>query len=91
MSWSTANSDPVCGPVSYNLSLSSSGVLIRSVITTDTVYNFSGLAPNTTYNVAIAGVNLAGVGEFTEEMIFTPSIGIPIGKPECVFMYLYMD
>ena len=91
MSWSTANSDPVCGPVSYNLSLSSSGVLIRSVITTDTVYNFSGLAPNATYNVAIAGVNLAGVGEFTEEMIFTPSIGIPIGKPECVFMYLYMD
>ena len=59
MSWDPATSDLVCGPVSYDVTISPSGVMMRI---TDTSYNFTGLTPDTSYTVTVAGRNNAGVG-----------------------------
>ena len=54
VSWIPFSSSPKCGSVSYDVRISSSdGVIIINV--TDTSYNFTGLTPNTNYNVTMAG------------------------------------
>jgi len=61
VSWSPPGSDPVCGPVSYDVTISpSDGRMMRI---TNTFYNFTGLRPGTSYTVTVAGINMAGVGE----------------------------
>ena len=62
VSWSPPSSDPVCGPVSYNVTISpSDGVMMMR--TTNTFYNFTGLTPGTNYIVTVSGINMAGIGE----------------------------
>jgi len=61
VSWNPFISDPVCGPVSYDVTISSSdGVVMMRI--TDTSYNFTGLIPDNSYTVTVAGRNIAGVG-----------------------------
>jgi len=61
VSWDPVTSDPVCGPVSYNVTISpSDGVMMMRI--TDTSYNFTGLTPNNSYTVTVTGRNDAGVG-----------------------------
>jgi len=62
LSWDPVTSDLVCGPVSYDVTISSSdGVMMMRI--TDTSYNFTGLIPDNSYAVTVAGRNDAGVGE----------------------------
>jgi len=62
VSWNPPSNDPVCGPVSYDVKISSfDGVMMMR--TTNTFYNFIGLKPCTNYTVTVAGINGAGVGE----------------------------
>lgn len=62
ISWNPVTSDPVCGPVSYDVTISpSDGVMMMRI--TDTSYNITGLTPDNSYTVTVAGRNDAGVGE----------------------------
>ena len=62
MSWDAVTSDPVCGPVSYDVTISpSDGVMMMRI--TDTSYNFTGLIPDNSYTVTVAGRNDASMGE----------------------------
>jgi len=66
VSWNPVSSDEVCGPVSYNVTLTSSdGVVMMRTI--DTSYDFTGLTPNNNYTVTVAGRNVAGVGSAATE------------------------
>jgi len=66
-SWDPVSSDPVCGPVSYNVTISpSDGVMMMRV--TNTSYNITGLRPDNSYIVTVAGRNDAGLGESREIM-----------------------
>ncbi|XP_065914326.1 uncharacterized protein [Dysidea avara] len=72
-SWNPVTSDPVCGPVSYDVTISpSDGVVMMR--TTDTTYNFTGLIPYTNYNVTVAGRNYVGVGEPASVIVNAPII-----------------
>ncbi|XP_065914929.1 adhesion G protein-coupled receptor L3-like [Dysidea avara] len=63
ISWDHVTSDPVCGSVSYDVTISSSDGVIMTVTTYGTSYSFTGLTPDTSYTVTVAGRNDAGVGE----------------------------
>ena len=72
ISWDPVTSDPVCGPVSYDITISpSDGVVMMRI--TDTSYNFTGLTPDNNYTVTVAGRNDAGVGESTKISFFIPN------------------
>jgi len=61
VSWNPFISDIVCGPVSYDVTISSSdGVMMMRI--TDTSYNFTGLTPDNSYTVTVTGGNNAGAG-----------------------------
>jgi len=61
-SWDPVTSDPLCGPVSYDVTISpSDGVMMMRI--TDTSYNFTRLTPDNSYTVTVAGRNDGGVGE----------------------------
>jgi len=63
-SWDPITGDPLCGPVSYDVTISpSDGVMIVRI--TDTSYNFTGLTTDNSYTITVAGRNDAGVGEST--------------------------
>ena len=50
--------------MSYDVTISpSDGVVMMRI--TDTFYNFTGLTPDNSYTVTVAGRNNAGVGEST--------------------------
>ena len=62
--WEHATGNPVCGSVSYDVILSyPNGTIIIMTTTIETYYNFTGLMPDTSYTVTVAGRNDAGVGE----------------------------
>jgi len=81
ITWSPVTSDQVCGPVSYDVTiLPSDGVMMMRI--TDTSYNITGLAPDTSYTVNVAGRNSAGVGKSSETNFYIPAIidAVPRGK-----------
>ena len=81
VSWDPSTSDPVCGPLSYNVMISpSDGVTV--MIITDTTYNFTTLTPGTDYTVTVAANNMAGVGQSNMTMFFiiTMTEALPSGK-----------
>ena len=59
-----------CGPISYNVTMSSSDGMIM-ILTTDTSYNFTGLTPGTDYTVSIEPSNMAGSGQAYTQTIRT--------------------
>ena len=81
VSWDPSTSDPVCGPLSYNVTISpSDGVTV--MIITDTTYNFTTLTPGTNYTVTVAANNMAGVGNSSMTMfyIITMTEALPSGE-----------
>jgi len=61
VSWDPVTSDLVCGPVSYDVTISPfDGALIMRI--TDTSNKFTGLTPDNSYTVTVTGRNNAGVG-----------------------------
>ena len=81
VSWDPSTSDPVCGPITYNVIISpSDGVVV--MIINDTSYNFTALTPGTNYTVIVAGNNMAGVGESNMTMfnIITMTEALPSGE-----------
>jgi len=80
LSWSPVTSNLLCGPVSYDVTISSSdGVMM--VRTTDTSYDFTGLTPDNSYIVTVTGRNDAGVGGSSIAAVNTPSMAeaVPTG------------
>ena len=62
ISWDPVTSDPVCGSVSYDVTISpSDGVVMMRI--TNSFYILTDLTPRTNYSVTVAGRNDAGVGE----------------------------
>ena len=92
VSWDPVTSDPVCGPVSYGVTISpSDGVMMMRIIYTS--YNFTELQIGTNYTVTVAGRNRAGVGESRVRVINTTTMteATPSGMYICVFFhYLYV-
>ena len=81
VSWDPSSSDPVCGPVSYDVTVSpSDGVMITRI--TNTSYNLTGLMPGTNYTVIVAGSNMAGAGESgtVTFYIITMTEAVPTGE-----------
>ena len=75
VSWDPSTSDPVCGPLSYNVMISpSDGVTVMR--TTNTTYTFTTLTPGTNYynTVIVAGNNMAGVGQSNITMFYITRI-----------------
>ena len=70
LSWSVISDLRACGPVSYNLTISSDGMMMI-MNTTDTFYSFTGLTPRTDYTVSIEPSNIAGSGDTYTETIRT--------------------
>ena len=70
VSWTPSSGDPVCGPISYNVTTSpSDGVMIMSI--TDTSYSFTALTPGTNFIVTVAAFNMAGAGKASTIMFYT--------------------
>jgi len=83
VAWNLSSSDSVCGPVSYDVTMSpSDGVMMMRI--TNTFYNFTGLTPGTNYTVTVAGINMAGIGESNMIMFYIPiatvNIVVPCGE-----------
>ena len=57
-----------CGPVSYNVTISSEGMMM---MINDTSYNFTRLLPDTIYTVSIEPSNMAGSGQAYTQTIRT--------------------
>ena len=75
---------PVCGPVLYDVTISpSDGVVMMRI--TDTSYNFTGLTPDNSYTVTVAGRNDAGMGESSMIMFNKPNMNeaVPSGEYQC--------
>ena len=80
-SWDPFTSDPVCGPVSYDVTISpSDGVTMIRI--NDTSYNFTGVTPDNNYTVTVTGRNYVGVGEPAKVIVNAPIITnvLPYGK-----------
>ena len=80
VSWTPSSGDPVCGPISYNVTISPSDeVMIMSI--NDTYYSITGLIPATSYNITVISSNMVGVME-SMIMVNTPSSNdaVPSGK-----------
>ena len=81
LSWDPFTSDPVCGPVSYDVTISpSDGVMMMRI--TNTSYNFTGLQFGTNYTVTVAGRNNAGAGESSMITFYKPTMeeAVPSGE-----------
>ena len=63
VSWSPVDSDRVCGPVTYNITVMPSHGMIMLI--NDTVYNITGLNYNTTYIITVYANNNYTSGEST--------------------------
>ena len=88
MSWGAVTSNPVCGLLLYDVTISpSDGVTMMRI--TDTSYSFAGLLNATIYTVTVAGRNAAGVGLSNMEMVTTPNLNsfLP-GNFECYICVL---
>ena len=70
LSWSVMSDLMACGPVSYNVTISSDGMRVM-IMTTSTSYNFTELLPGTDYTVFIEPSNVAGSGQAYTEAIRT--------------------
>ena len=55
LSWSPVDSDTVCGPVTYNITVMPSHGMIMMI--NDTVYNITGLYYNTNYTITVLARN----------------------------------
>ena len=79
VSWTPSSGDPVCGPISYELTVSPHDATIMRI--NDTSYDITGLTPGTSYNLTVISSNMAGSVE-SVMMISTPNTNevVPSGE-----------
>ena len=70
VSWSPVDSDRVCGPVTYNITVMPSHGMMMMI--NDTVYNITGLNYNTNYNITVYATNSVGHGNPAIVIVRTP-------------------
>jgi len=85
ISWTPFSSNPVCGPVSYDVTISSSDGVMTMMNITNTFYNFTGLTPGTNYTVTVAGINEAGAGESNTTTFYIPTMAEAVPSGELTF------
>ena len=74
----------MCGPVSYDVTISpSDGVEMMRI--TNTSCNFTGLTPDNSYTVTVAGRNDAGVGESTDMIVLIAGKLVQV-KYRCIWI-----
>ena len=72
ISWDPFTSDPVCGPVSYDVTISpTAGVVMMRI--TDFFYLLTDLLFRTNYSVTVASKNDAGVGDSSVLTFYIPA------------------
>ena len=79
-SWTPSSGDPVCGSISYLVTISPSDGVIMMI--NDTSYNFTALTPGTDYTVTVAAINMTGVGEAGIAMFYMVAMteAVPSGE-----------
>ena len=86
VSWSPVDSNTVCGPVTYNITVLPSHGMIMMI--NDTVYNITGLNYNTNYVITVYATNHNFSGESTRINVETkPGIHMYIILFSCVAVY----
>ena len=81
VSWTPSSGDPVCGPISYNVTISPfDGVMIMNI--TNTSYNVTTLTPGTNYTVTVTAINMGGAGNSIMTMFYIISMteAVPRGE-----------
>lgn len=81
LSWTAPSGDPVCGLISYSVTISpSDGVMIMGI--NETYYDITGLTPATSYNITIISSNMAGIVESNDMTINVPNTNeaVPNGE-----------
>ena len=63
VSWTTTGSSNMCGPVRYNVTLSSSSSTMDVIISNSSIntHRFTVLPNNTQFNITVIGINLMGI------------------------------
>ena len=87
VSWDPSISDPVCGPLSYNVMISPFDGVTMMIIT-NTTYNFTTLTPGTTYTVTVAANNMAGVGQSNMTMFYIITMTEALPSGEFIMKYI---
>ena len=82
VSWSPVDSDTVCGPVTYNITVMPSHGMMMMI--NDTAYNITGLNNDTYYNITVYSNNKNGDGEPTT--VFVKTKLLPPGN----YSYIYV-
>ena len=82
VSWSIVDSDTVCGPVTYNITVMPSHGMIMMI--NDTVYNITGLHYNTDYTITVYATNNVGDGEPTTVTVTTKSLPPSMHNNKCI-------
>ena len=72
LSWSPVNSDTMCGPVTYNITVMPSHGMIMMI--NNTVYNITGLYYNTNYTITVYATNNHSSGEPATVTVKTKSL-----------------
>ena len=76
VSWNSVTSNQACGELFYDVTISSSdGVVLMMDTTIQTSYNFTGLTPDNSYTVTVAGRNDAGMGQISNTSVMAPVKG----------------
>ena len=83
VSWTPSSSDPVCGPISYELTVSPTDQMIMIMRINDTSYDITGLISGTSYNLTVISSNMAGSVE-SVMMISTPNTNEIVPSGECI-------
>ena len=85
VSWSPVDSDSVCGPVTYNITVMPSHGMMMMI--NDTAYNITGLYHDTNYTITVYATNNAADGEPATVTVKTMSLP-PGSKYTHVHRYL---
>ena len=85
--WNSVNSDPVCGSVLYEVTVSPPNSVV--LFTNETSYFFDIFRYNTRYHITVAGRNDAGIGGHRAASLSFPGvigIGVPQGKLHVLYI-----
>ena len=72
VSWSLSTSNPVCNPLTYNVSISPPHG--GPFITSNTNITITGLNDGTAYTISVQPINMAGVGNVAQNQTTLPSV-----------------
>ena len=93
VSWTPSSGDPVCGPVSHELTISPTDQMIMIMRRNETSYDITGLTTDTSYDFTVISSNMAGSVESVMTIrTLTTNETIPSSEQHSViFINLYAD